>query len=386
MPRSTHLITTHRCLRSAHTSHCLFRRLQISHFIPKHGRSASRNPFSTHRTQESHRVLLSSSRLAGICIASSIVATIFYQSLRRPENNDAPSGNPLSSQIAKEAKIDVIKPVHKVEEADQVSTGTSTVPFFPRKIWLPRSGATDDGKSRTLPAGVGTIAQDEEYHLLGLGIRTVSFLSIQVYVVGLYVAHNDLSKLQEAMVRAAASPGATTLVEGEKDTLKHTLIDSIGSEKIWGEILSQNGIKSALRIVPTRSTDFGHLRDGWVRGITARSKGADFADEGFKTAVGDFKALFGGRKLAKGKSLLLGRGSNGVLKVWVETDDEARDAGHATAMVPMGGVADERISRLVWLGYLAGANVASEGARKSVVDGVLELVERPIGTVDTQVV
>lgn len=343
-------------------------------------------PFSTHRTQASHRVLLSSSRLAGICIASSIVATIFYQSLRRPENNDAPSGNPLSSQIAKEARIDVIQPVNKVEEADQVSTGTSTVPFFPRKIWLPRSGATDDGKSRTLPAGVGTIAQDEEYHLLGLGIRTVSFLSIQVYVVGLYVAHNDLSKLQEAMVRAAASPGATTLVEGEKDALKHTLTDSIGSEKIWGEILSQNGIKSVLRIVPTRSTDFGHLRDGWVRGITARSKGADFADEGFKTAVGDFKALFGGRKLAKGKSLLLGRGSNGILKVWVEAGDEARDAGHATAMVPMGSVADERISRLVWLGYLAGANVASEGARKSVVDGVLELVERPIGTVDTQVV
>ncbi|KAL8948839.1 MAG: hypothetical protein Q9222_004998 [Ikaeria aurantiellina] len=51
----------------------------------------------------------------------------------------------------------------------------------------------------------------------------------------------------------------------------------------------------------------------------------------------------------------------------------------------LGGLEDERISRLVWLGYLAGGNVASEEARKSVVDGVMEIVERPIGTVETQV-
>jgi hypothetical protein len=49
-------------------------------------------------------------------------------------------------------------------------------------------------------------------------------------------------------------------------------------------------------------------------------------------------------------------------------------------------VRDERVARLVWLGYLAGGTVASEGARRSVVEGVMELVERPIGTVETQVV
>lgn len=55
-------------------------------------------------------------------------------------------------------------------------------------------------------------------------------------------------------------------------------------------------------------------------------------------------------------------------------------------MVRMGGLEDERISRLVWLGYLAGRNVASEGARQSVVEGVMEIVARPMGTVETQVV
>jgi hypothetical protein len=51
----------------------------------------------------------------------------------------------------------------------------------------------------------------------------------------------------------------------------------------------------------------------------------------------------------------------------------------------LGEVADERISRAVWLNYLAGKTVASEGARKSIVEGVMEFVERPVGTVATQV-
>ena len=141
-----------------------------------------------------------------------------------------------------------------------------------------------------------------------------------------------------------------------------------------------------------------------MRGITARSKGADFADPEFEQSVGNFKAIFGGRKLGKGKALLLGRSEDGSLRVWVEEDvddvekatssSSSSGAGplkqakgpHPCKMVGMGGVKDERISRLVWMGYLAGKNVASEGARTSVVDGVLELVERPIGTVETQVV
>jgi hypothetical protein len=38
------------------------------------------------------------------------------------------------------------------------------------------------------------------------------------------------------------------------------------------------------------------------------------------------------------------------------------------------------------LNYLAGKTVASEGARKSIVEGIMEFVERPVGTVATQVV
>ena len=51
----------------------------------------------------------------------------------------------------------------------------------------------------------------------------------------------------------------------------------------------------------------------------------------------------------------------------------------------MGRMVDERISRQVWLGYLGGKNVSSPGAKKNIVGGVMELVERPVGTVGTQV-
>lgn len=321
----------------------------------------------------------------------------------RKAKNDSARANELAFADAKAAKIEIITPERGTDQGgEQVPTGTSTVPFFPRKIWLPRTGAVNDGKSPTLPAGTGIPDQDEEYQLLGLGIRTVSFLSIQVYVVGLYVAHSDLSKLQEKIVHAVAAPGASTLVQGEKGDLKQLLLEDQGSEDIWSSVLKETGLKSALRIVPTRSTNFGHLRDGWVRTITARSKGPEFTDAGFEPSVGQFKAIFGGRQLQKGKALLLGRAADGSLGAWVEEEEPGTkaiavgaaatpsqaegDKSNPARMVWIGGVNDERISRLVWLGYLAGGKVASEGARRSVVDGVMELVERPIGTVETQVV
>ncbi len=214
-----------------------------------------------------------------------------------------------------------------------------------------------------------------------------------MYVVGVYVASSDLGKLQAGMVRAIAAPGASTLVEGEKEDLNRTLVNAEGSEKVWGTVLEQEGIKSALRIVPTRGTAFGHLRDGWVRGITARAKKLRYEDDGFRNALGDFKAIFGGsttKGLAKGKGLLLGRGEDGALTVWMEKErvegERINVVRKGDTMAPMGFVKDERISRLVWLGYLAGATVASEGARKSVIQGVMDLVVRPIGTVETRVI
>lgn len=271
------------------------------------------------------------------------------------------------------------------------------MPYFPKTIWLPRSGsAKEETASAALPAGTGAAQEEEEYQLMGLGVRTVSFLSIQVYVVGFYVAKGDMGRLQEELVRAYMPSGssASALVQGEKEDLRKMLLDGKGSEAIWTQVLKEGGVRSAVRIVPTRDTNFGHLRDGWMRGVDARGKGPEFEGPDFKSAVDEFKGMMGGRgSVGKGRVLLLGRGARGDLRAWVEEDvaanAEARQQNtriKGDRMSILGSVRDERISRLVWMGYLAGKNVASEAARRSVIDGVMEVVERPIGTVETQVV
>ena len=272
-------------------------------------------------------------------------------------------------------------------EVDQIPTGTSTIPFFPRVVHI----TSDAPPSSPAAANEGTHS-DVEYQLVGLGIRTVSLFSIQVYVVGLYIALPDVAALQKRLINAAV-PGsegvATTLVPGEKDTLRKILLDPERGEDVWNEILKDEQLRTAFRIVPTRNTDFMHLRDGFVRGITARSahfasdrNDPSFQDETFGAALNEFKSAFGGsarRKLPKGEILLLTRDGQGKMSVWEETTKTGD-------RVKMGDIADERVGRLLWLGYLAGKNVSSEPTRQNVVEGCMEFVERPVGTVATQVV
>ncbi|KAF7510587.1 hypothetical protein GJ744_006199 [Endocarpon pusillum] len=263
------------------------------------------------------------------------------------------------------------------DRAERVATGTSTIPTFPKTIYL--SSLNASANASVVDKG------QQKYQLVGLGIRTVSFLGIQVYVVGLYIAVPDIATLQERLVRKM-DPVATTLVPSERQKLRELLLDPVKGEEVWDDILKDGGIRTAFRIVPTRNTDFMHLRDGWVRGITGRTQARtaagdqSFNDETFGASVNDFKAIWGSgarKSLPKGGTLTLTRDAEGKMAAWIEEKQGS---------LKLGGVNDERISRLIWLGYLAGKNVSSEGARKSVVDGVMDFVERPVGTVAQQVV
>ena len=363
-----------------------------------------------------------------VAIASGVVGASFFiyyfniTSYRNPQQLDAPQ--PSSTSPSPSSNPSAPIRITKDPNEDLIPTGTSTIPFFPRTINLP-SSTTETATStatRTLPYGTGpsTANTSEEYQLLGLGIRKVSFLRIQVYVVGLYIARSDLPKLQESLVRAyftsnasgdSTISSATTLVDNEKSELRELLLGGTSEkggrgEKIWDEVLREAGVKSVLRIVPTRATDFGHMREGWVRSINNRSgpKSLILTEKektGLDESVNSFKAIFGGGRkgVGKGKVLMMRRGAQGELGVWMEEDvpeaaeqqppettkekDQKSTSGELSYL---GGLQDERISRLVWLGYLAGQNVASDGARKSVVEGVMDIVERPIGTIDTQVI
>lgn len=285
-------------------------------------------------------------------------------------------------------------PLQGQDNIEQVPTGNSTIPYFPSTMRLPSLAETESKKTGDELSTTG----GDEYQLIGLGIRTVSFLKIQVYVVGLYVAKADITELQQRLVRTAMHPpsedsaagfsagadAATSLVPPERAQLKALLLDPERGDAAWTALLKESGIRTAFRIVPTRNTDFMHLRDGWVRGITGRAQRktgstqpGEFQDAEFGSALNDFKALFGGgqrKSVPKGQTLILLRQTHGALDALFQADP-------SKPILWMGRVKDERVSRLVWLNYLAGKNVSSEGARNNIVDGLMTVVERPVGTV-----
>lgn len=269
--------------------------------------------------------------------------------------------------------------VHDEEGRVVVPTGNSVVPTFPRTIdvKLPTAPAQNDN---SIAASISD-RHGNEYTLVGLGVRTVTFIGIQVYMVGFYVATQDIATLQQYLVKKINS-GATTLIPAEKDALRKALKDATEGEATWDALLRESGCRSVLRIIPVRDTDFHHLRDGFVRSIAARSQyNKAYGDEAFGAAMKDFKALFNRGSVPKKQELLLCRDERGVLSVMFNSG-----RGKDPQREVMGTVEDERLSRLLWLNYLAGSKVASEPARDSIIEGVMEFVERPVGTVATQVV
>ena len=319
-----------------------------------------------------------------VLCALALFGTVYtYPDPRKEKNQTSSTTNSSVLKLDAPPTIPGV-PDSASEDVEQIPTGTSKIPYFPKLINL----ATDADPSTPAAANEGNPVT--EYQLVGLGIRTVSFLSIEVYVVGFYIAVPDIAILQEKLIHSLDldSVAATTLVTGEKAKLKELLLDPDRGEEIWNSILKDTGVRTVFRIVPTRNTDFMHMRDGFVRGVTARSShfasarsDDSFSDETFGQSLNEFKTVFGGtarKKIPTGETLLLTRDAQKTLTAWYEDKTGNR--------VKMGDVKDERVGRLLWLNYLAGKNVSSEPTRKSVVDGVMEYVERPVGTVATQVV
>ncbi|KAI0530080.1 chalcone-flavanone isomerase [Xylaria digitata] len=304
--------------------------------------------------------------IAGV-IATCYTAYLLVVELRKPKKFDSglpENADPFTTDAGSKRKT----VLHDAEGREIVPTGNSTVPTFPRIIDV--AIGAEGGQEEV--NGV-------EYTLVGLGVRTVTFLGLQVYMVGYYIATQDIAALQSRLVKEI-NPIATTLVSSEKDTLRQALLDPEQGEKLWSSILQEVRPRSLFRIIPVRDTDFHHLRDGFVRAITARSQSnkTEFGDESFGLAMKDFRSLFNRGKVPKSRELLLCRDAPGRLTV---TYDDGK-----TGMGSIGRVTDERVSRLLWLNYLAGKQVASEPARTNIVDGVMEFVERPIGTVATRVI
>ncbi|KAI8624759.1 chalcone-flavanone isomerase [Xylariaceae sp. FL1651] len=304
--------------------------------------------------------------IAGV-IATCYTGYLISVELRRPKKFDSglpDKVDPFSSEAGSNRKT----VLHDADGREIVPTGNNVVPTFPRLLEV--AVGAEGGQEKI--NGV-------EYTLVGLGVRTVTFIGIQVYMVGYYIATQDIAAIQSRLVKEI-NPIATTLISNEKDTLRQILLDPEKGEKLWNTILQEVRPRSLFRIIPVRDTDFHHLRDGFVRAITARSQGntTEYGDEAFGAAMKDFKTMFNRGKVPKAREMLMCRDAAGKLTV---TYDDGR-----SGMGTIGRVDDERVSRLLWLNWLAGKAVASEPARQNIVEGIMEFVERPIGTVATQVI
>lgn len=118
-----------------------------------------------------------------------------------------------------------------------------------------------------------------QFSLVGVGVRTVSFLGIKVYSVGFYA---DL-----------ANPNLNILMTATPD------------EKI--EHIVRN-TACAIRIVPTRGTSYSHLRDGFMRALTARMQLAHARatitpeeEAAAQSPLRTLKSLFPTTSMSKGK-------------------------------------------------------------------------------------
>jgi hypothetical protein len=266
--------------------------------------------------------------------------------------------------------------VHDELGREVVPTGNSTIETFPRTVELsppPQRNPTSTDTITTAPQGTST-----EYTLVGLGLRTVTMFGIQVYLVGMYVATADVARLQSHLIKRI-NPIATTLVPSERDSLRAILLDHGKGEEEWDSLLRDAGCRTLFRIVPVRDTSLAHMRDALVTAATTRGTQRGYTDQGFGDAIGEFKRFFGRGSAAKGKELLLCRDNDGTLTVYFGD-------GRTRGRQELGRVSDERFSRMLWLNYLGGKKVASEKARANIVEGIMEFVERPVGTVATQVI
>jgi hypothetical protein len=318
---------------------------------------------------------LAAGSVAGV-LAFLYTAYLLKKELEKPTQFDSglPSNaDPFLTEAGSKRKT----VVHDQEGREIVPTGNKTIESFPRTLEL-QVGVSDDQETKT---GV-------EYTLVGVGTRTVTFLGFEVYVVGYYIATHDIAAIQARLVKEI-NPIATTLVPSERDELKRRLLDPVQGEELWLEILKDVKPRSAMRIVPVRNTDFPHLRDGFVRAITARSQvhKEEYNDEAFARSMTEFRTLFNRGKVPAKGELILVRDEKGCLTILYDDGKQQKQKTEREEVLgTIGRVTDERISRALWLNYLAGKAVASEPARKNIVEGIMEFVERPVGTVAAQVV
>ncbi|SHO79191.1 Uncharacterized protein MSYG_3540 [Malassezia sympodialis ATCC 42132] len=186
---------------------------------------------------------------------------------------------------------------YKILPLALAGVAASTVALYPRTAALEASHGrlvTESKSSMDLPVYIKTdstmVSPDGvQLRLVGMGVRTVTFLGVYVYVAALYVEEKAI---------AAAKPAWAT-----------------GGQDLEAQVRSwiEEGTACAVRVMPVRSTDFSHLRDGLLRTVQTRAKDArlpgttytldEASEDSVSQNVQDLKKLFPRSKVSRGQTL-----------------------------------------------------------------------------------
>ncbi|KAI5476375.1 lactoylglutathione lyase Glo1 [Pseudohyphozyma bogoriensis] len=205
--------------------------------------------------------------------------------------------------------------------------------------------------------------------LVGTGVRTVSFLSVRVYAVGLYIGEQAMEGVRSGTIKGFEDYRPTKMFPPFPKAVTGEPAPLVG-EALVAQVLDTR-TDAAVMIIPLRSTSLTHLRDAFGRALVARIKLPHVADklspdalESATAALTDLRNLFPNKALPKGSPCtVLLNGSKGALTF---TTTEAKDASKVEVL---GTINDLTLSRQLFLSYFSDGGVISEELRASVAKG-----------------
>lgn len=191
------------------------------------------------------------------------------------------------------------------------------------------------------------------HKLVATGVRSVTFLGFKVYGVGLYVPAKDEGKIGSLVAKHAGT-----------GTAEDVLNDKEKSQEVLDDIAKN--VSYTIRITPVRNTDFGHMRDGFVKTILSTPFAKTMKEEvgeGLEQLREVFKGVRG--SVPKNHSMFVHSEDSKVTFYYRGKDNELQTLGTVT---------EPTISRVLLVLYLSSVKPISEPLRKDFVSYAKALV------------
>ncbi|KAG1114990.1 hypothetical protein G6F42_014055 [Rhizopus arrhizus] len=202
----------------------------------------------------------------------------------------------------------------------------------------------DPATNLVFPINLNT--DNEWKRLIGLGVRAVTFINMNVYVVGMYMKSEDIGELRK--------------LDGWKDFDKSKFLQDT---ELAEQFLDQPYALS-IRLVPTRATNTQHLRDGFLRLLMQRMKDQDMSEDEEREvlkAIQEFKSNFVSMRVKKDSEFIFTKTKEGGLKLVYEGRD-------------FGTVQNPWLAKNFFMAYLNPKAPSSEAALHDIADNFERLM------------